>query len=117
MLRDVCEFGGAALLSCSGDPLRAAAIAVRRGDRSAILVANLRPELSAVEIRLPRPLQRRGARIRRLNTMTAAAAMLRPEGFRSHAQAQLVHGSTLRLDLLPYEYSRLDLRPGGEQDG
>jgi hypothetical protein len=25
--------------------------------------------------------------------------------------------ATLRLDLLPYEYSRLDLGPGGEQDG
>jgi len=117
MLRDVCEFGGAPLLSCSGDPLRAAAIAVRRGDRSAILVANLRPEPSAIVVRLPRQLQRSGATIRRLNTMTAAAAMLSPERFRSHAQPQLVHGSTLRLDLLPYEYSRLDLGPGGEQDG
>jgi hypothetical protein len=117
MLRDVCEFGGAPLLACSGDPLRAAAIAVRRGDRSAVLVANLRPEPSAVEVRLPRQLPRSGVTIRRLNTMTAAAAMLSPESFRSHAQAQPVHGSTLRLDLLPYEYSRLDLWPGGEQDG
>jgi hypothetical protein len=49
--------------------------------------------------------------------MTATAAMLSPESFRSHAQAQPVRGSTLRLDLLPYEYSRLDLGPGGEQDG
>jgi len=117
MLRDVCEFGGAPLLACSGDPLRAAAIAVRRGDRAAILVANLRPESSAVEVRLPRQLPRAGVTIRRLNAMTAAAAMLSPESFRSHVQAQPVHNSTLRLDLLPYEYSRLDLGPGGEQDG
>jgi hypothetical protein len=117
MLRDVCEFGGAPLLACSGDPLRAAAIAVRRGDRSAVLVANLRPEPSAIEVRLPRQLPRSGVTIRRLNTMTATAAMLSPASFRSHAQAQPVHGSTLRLDLLPYEYSRLDLGPGGEQDG
>jgi hypothetical protein len=117
LLRDVCEFGGAQLLACSGDPLRVAAIAVRRGDRSAILVANLRPEPSAIEVRLPRRLPGNGVTIRRLNTMTATAAMLSPESFRSHAQAQPVRGSTLRLDLLPYEYSRLDLGPGGEQDG
>jgi len=117
LLRDVCEFGGAQLLACSGDPLRVAAIAVRRGDRSAILVANLRPEPSAIEVRLPRQLPGNGVTIRRLNTMTATAAMLSPESFRSHAQAQPVDRSTLRLDLLPYEYCRLDLGPGGEQDG
>jgi hypothetical protein len=117
LLRDVCEFGGAQLLACSGDPLPVAAIAVRRGDRSAILVANLRPEPSAIEVRLPRQLPRSGVTIRRLNTMTAAAAMLSPESFRSHAQAQRVHGSTLRLDLVPYEYSRLDFGPGGKQGG
>jgi hypothetical protein len=117
VLRDVCEFGAAMLLTCSSDPLRAAAIAVRRGDRSAILVANLRPEPSAIEVRLPRQLRRSAVTIRRLNTRTAAGAMLSPEGFRAHAQAQSVRGSTLRLDLLPYEYSRLDLGSGGERDG
>ena len=117
LLRDVCEFAGAPLLACSGDPLRAAAIAVRRDDRSAILVANLRPEPSAIEVWLPSQLRRSGVTIRRLNTMTATAAMLSPESFRSHVQAQPVHRSTLRLDLLPYEYSRLDLGPVGEQDG
>ena len=117
LLRDVCEFAGAPLLACSGDPLRAAAIAVRRDDRSAILVANLRPEPSAIEVWLPSQLRRSGVTIRRLNTMTATAAMLSPESFRSHVQAQPVHRSTLRLDLLPHEYSRLDLGPVGEQDG
>ncbi len=117
VLRDVCEFGGAPLLACTGDPLRAAAIAVRRGDRSAILVANLRPEPLDVEVRLPRQLRQSGVRIRRLNTMTATTAMLSPESFRRQAQAQPVHRSTLRLELLPYEYSRLDLGPGGEQGG
>jgi hypothetical protein len=43
--------------------------------------------------------------------------MLSPGSFRRQAQAQPVHSSTLRLGLLPYEYSRLDLGPGGEQDG
>jgi hypothetical protein len=117
VLRDVCEFGGAPLLACSGDPLRAAAIAVRRGGRSAILVANLRPEPLAIKVRLPRQLRQSGVRIRRLNTVTATAALLSPESFRRQAQAQPVHSSTLRLELLPYEYSRLDLGPGGEQDG
>jgi hypothetical protein len=117
VLRDVCEFGGAPLLACTGDPLRAAAIAVRRGDRSAILVANLRPEPLVIEVRLPRQLRQGGLRIRRLNTVTATAAMLSPETFRRQAQAQPVPRSTLRLELLPYEYSRLDLGPGSEQDG
>lgn len=87
VLRDVCEFGGAPLLACTGDPLRTAAIAVRRGDRSAILVANLRPEPLAVEVRLPRRLRPSGVRIRRLNTVTATTAMLSPESFRRQAQA------------------------------
>ena len=117
MLRDVCEFGGAPLLTCSGDPLRAEAIAVRRGDRIVVLMANLRPEPAAIEVRLPRPLRQGEVTIRRLNTTTAAPAMLSPESFRSHAQAQAVHDASLRLDLLPYEYSRLDLGPGGERGG
>jgi hypothetical protein len=117
LLRDLCEFGGAPLLGCAGDPLRAEAIAVRRGDRMAILVANLRPEPSPIEVALPRQLLQGEVTIRRLNTRTAAAAMLSPESFRGQPQAQAVRGATLRLDLLPYEYSRLDLGPGGEQDG
>jgi D-apionolactonase len=117
VLRDVSEFGGAPLLACSGDPLRAAAIAVRRDGRSAILVANLRPEPLAIEVRLPSQLRPSGVRIRRLNTVTAMTAMLSPESFRRQAEAQPVHRATLRLELLPYEYSRLDLGLGGEQDG
>jgi len=117
LLRDVCELGGAPQLTCSGDPLRAEAIAVRRGDRMAVLVANLRPEPSAIEVRLPRSLRRGEVTTRRLNTTTAAAAMLSPESFRRHAPAQAARSATLRLDLLPYEYSRLDLGPGGERDG
>jgi hypothetical protein len=117
LLRDVCEFGGAPLLACSGDPLRATAIAVRRADRLAILVANLRPEPSAIEVALPHRSRPGEVTIRRLNTATAADAMLSPESFRGRAQTQTVRGGVLRLDLLPYEYSRLDLGLGGEQDG
>ena len=117
LLRDVCEFAGAPLLACSGDPLRASAMAVRRGDRMAILVANLRPEPSAIEVALPPRPRLSEVTIRRLNTVTAADAMLSPETFRGRAQAEAVRGGALRLDLLPYEYSRLDLGPGGGQDG
>jgi D-apionolactonase len=117
LIRDVCELGGASLLACSGDPLRAAAIAVRRGGRLTILVANLRPQPSAIEVTLPAQLHPGEVTIRRLNATTAAAAMLSPESFRSQAQMLATGSATLRLDLLPYEYSRLDLGPGGEQDG
>jgi D-apionolactonase len=117
LLRDVCELGGASLLACSGDPLRAAAIAARRGGRLTILVASLRPEPSAVEVALPgRPLPGE-VTIRRLNATTAAAAMLSPASFRGQAQTLAMGHGALRLDLLPYEYSRLDLELGGEEDG
>jgi D-apionolactonase len=117
VLRDLCELRGARLLACSGDPLRAAAVAVRWGDRAAVLVANLRPQPSAVELRLPRPLLARGATVRRLNTGTAAAAMLTAGSFRRQAEAHPVARTSLRLDLLPYEYTRLDLGSGGAKDG
>jgi D-apionolactonase len=117
VLADVCEFPGTPLLACTGDPLRAAAIAVRQGDRAAVLVANLRPQPSASELRLPRALGGRRATVRRLNTTTAAAAMLTAGSFRNQARANPVDGTTVRLDLLPYEYSRLDLGSGGEEDG
>jgi D-apionolactonase len=117
LVRDVCELGGAPLLACSGDPLRAAAIAVRRGGRLTILVANLRPQPSVIEVTLPAQLHPGEVTIRRLNAMTAAAAMLSPESFRGQAQMLATGRATLRLDLLPYEYSRLDLGPGSEQDG
>ena len=43
--------------------------------------------------------------------------MLSPGSFRGQAQTLATGRGALRLDLLPYEYSRLDLGPGGEQDG
>ena len=117
LLRDACELGGASLLACSDDPLRAAAIAARRGGRLTILVANLRPEPSAVDVTPPGRPPPGKVTIRRLNATTAAAAMLSPGSFRGQAQTLATGRGALRLDLLPYEYSRLDLGPGGEQDG
>jgi D-apionolactonase len=109
VLRDACELSGTQLLSCSGgDPLRAAALAVRRAGRTTLLAASLRPEPSTVEFRLPGPDHPDEVMIRRLNTTTAAAAMLTAESFRSEAHPQPVRRGVLRLDLLPYEYCRLD---------
>ena len=67
LLRDACELGGASLLACSDDPLRAAAIAARRGGRLTILVANLRPEPSAVDVTPPGRPPPGKVTIRRLN--------------------------------------------------
>jgi len=109
VLRDACELTGTQLLGCSGgDPLRAAALAVRRAGHTVLLAASLRPEPSTLEFRLPGPDHPDEVMIRRLNTTTAASAMLTAESFRREVHRLPVHRGVLRLDLLPYEYCRLD---------
>jgi hypothetical protein len=117
VLRDACELGGAQLVSCSGgDPLEIAALAVRRADHTTVLAANLRPEPSTLDLRLG-PGHLGDATIRSLNTETAAAAMISAESFRRNTRRQLpVRAGVLRLDLLPYEYCRLDFGSGGGKD-
>ena len=118
VLRDACELSGAQLLGCSGsDPLRAAVLAVRRTGHTTLLTASLRPESSTLELRLPGFDLPGEVTIRRLNSETAAAAMQSAESFRSSARRQPVRRGVLRLDLLPYEYCRLDFVSGGGKDG
>jgi hypothetical protein len=109
VLRDACELRDAQLLDCSSDePLQCSAMAVRRGGRVTALVANLRPKPVTAEIRLPRAELITDVVVRSLNTETAAAAMLTAESYRTQTRVSRPDGTVLRLNLLPYEYTRLD---------
>lgn len=110
ILADVGEFaGGAVLRATTDDPLGAAALALRAGERVRILVANLRPVRQQIALSLP--VER--ARVRTLDETNAEAAIRAPEGFRT-ARGEVVPaaGGTLILDLLPYAVARVDV--GGE---
>jgi hypothetical protein len=109
VLRDACELKGAQLLGSSSDqPLRCSAMAVRRGDRVTVVVANLRPELTT-QVRLARAGLVTDVAVRSL-TIETAAAMLVAESYRTQAQTHRSHGNRLALNLLPYEYARLDYK-------
>jgi D-apionolactonase len=119
VLRDACELRERPLLECSSDkPLTCSAIAVRRSDGVTVLAANLQPEPVTADISLPGTELVTGVVVRRLNTETAASAMLSPETYRTQARVDQPHrGSKLRLELLPYEYLRLDYASTDEKDG
>jgi D-apionolactonase len=119
VLRDACELREQPLLECSSDkPLTCSAIAVRQGDGVTVLAANLRPEPVTAEIRLPGTELVTRVVARRLNTETAGSAMLSPESYRARARVDQPHrGNKLSLDLLPYEYLRLDYASTDGKDG
>lgn len=117
VLRDACELKGAQLLSCSSDePRQCSAMAVRRGGRVTVLAANLRPEPVMAEVRLSRTEAGTDVAVRSLNTQTAPA-MLTAETYRAQSRMIRPHANVLRLDLLPYEYARLDYPSIEEKDG
>ncbi|HET9894024.1 MAG TPA: hypothetical protein VFQ44_03750 [Streptosporangiaceae bacterium] len=110
VLRDACELRGAPLLGCScNQPLQCAAMAVRKGGRVTILVANLRPEPATAQVLLARTGLVTDVAVRRLNTETATA-MLAAESYRRQAQLHRPRANLLSLNLLPYEYTRLDYK-------
>jgi len=117
VLRDACELTGAQLLGCSSDePRHCSAMAVRRGSRVTVLIANLRPEPATAEVRLSPAGAVAGVAIRSLNAETAAA-MVAAESYRTPDRRYRPSGNLLRLHLLPYEYTRLDYGSTDEEDG
>lgn len=126
VLRDACELRGARMLTCvSDEPRRCTALAARTGDGVTVLAANLRPEPVVVQLRLPRAGRADLAgtagpvgsvAVRSLNVGTFAA-MLAAETYRSEARMCPLDGDTLRLDLLPYEYIRVDYVSLDQRDG
>jgi D-apionolactonase len=118
VLRDACELRAEPLLECSSDrPGTCSAIAVRHGGGVTVLVANLRPEPSAIELRLDGADPAAGVAVRRLSTESAAVAMLSAERYRAQASGHHSQDGSLRLELLPYEYTRLDYASPDEKDG
>lgn len=110
VLADAGEFAGGDLLPVTtSDPLGAGALALRRDGRTAILLANLRPEPQRVAVHLTA----RRVRIRRLDETNAETAMRSPEGYRADdGETLIVESGMLTLDLLPYAVARLDVEDG-----
>jgi hypothetical protein len=118
VLRDACELRAQSLLECSSDrPATCSAIAVKHGGGVTVLVANLRPEPSTIELRLGGADPAAAVAVRRMSTESAAMAMLSAERYRAQASEHHCRDGSLRLDLLPYEYTRLDYAWPDERDG
>jgi hypothetical protein len=118
VIRDLSEHRRASLLACtSDDPLRVEAMAVRSGDRTSVLVANLQPVRRAVELRLELPARSAPVTVRRLNTQTGRRAMLDPQGFRRQLRSHPSDGNVVRIDLLAYEYSRFEFEHQSDRGG
>jgi hypothetical protein len=103
-LADAIEWQGAEVLACaSSDVLAATALAVRAGEGTRLLVANLSPrECPAVVGPLEGKLK-----LRRLNESTAGEAAADPPAFRTRAEPVAASGE-LGLTLQPYEVVRID---------
>ena len=108
VLADVNEFrGGEVIPLSSSEPLRACALALRRGPRKRILVANLTPELQQVVLNGALVGQR--PRARYLDENSFAAAVRTPESFRRTIGSLLEPSmGNLRVALLPYSVVKLD---------
>jgi hypothetical protein len=106
VLADVGEFaGGQVIPTHSSDTLRIDGLALRRGDKTRVLIANLSPQVQKVTVQdLGQTLS-----VRRLDETNAEDAMQLPESFRSQAgeRAETAAG-VLELDLLPYAVVRID---------
>lgn len=108
VLADVNEFAGGAVAPCSStDPLRACALAVRRGARRRVLIANLTAELQQVV--LDAALLGARPRVRHLDEHSFLEAVKNPAEFR-RGLGSIVEpsGGRLRVSLLPYSVARLD---------
>jgi D-apionolactonase len=115
VLRDVCELRGAQVLACASDaPQTCAALAVRHQSGVTVLLANLRPHPVTASVRLG--LAGPGVKVRRLNA-TTTEALLAAEHYRTQTSVLGAEAGTVRLDLAPYEYTRLDCASTDEKDG
>jgi D-apionolactonase len=107
VLGDLGALKGGALLECRvDDPLAAVAVAVVHGDGTTVLVSSLQARPQTVRVEgLAGP-----ARIRRLNSETAAHAAANPEAFRHEHESLDDPGA---LALLPFETVRVDVSGSG----
>jgi hypothetical protein len=102
-LADVAEFaGGQAVMTRSADPLRVEALLLTRGERQALLLANLTPE--------PQTATMAGLatarRLRRFTQERLPTATSNPDAFRRLVSP--ASGSSDDIEMAPYEIVRLD---------
>jgi hypothetical protein len=88
-----------------GIPGRLAHLGSRTGDRLRVLVANLTPARSSVAIG---PFAGRSARMRLLNDVSAATALLAPGRFRRATDPVEVRDGQVRISLGPFAYLMLE---------
>jgi hypothetical protein len=106
VLADVAEFaGGDVIYTTSSDPLLLDGLALRKGDRIRVILANMSPEAKQIQVRNV------GARVRvrRLDENNAEEAMRSPESFQAE-EGELIETASGALDavLLPYGIMRID---------
>jgi hypothetical protein len=107
VLADVCELRGADVLMCGTTrPIELAGLAVRRGDETTLIVANLTSDDQFVAITGIAG----GGRLRRLDMESAERADFEPETFRSSRERVQLDG----LELAPYATVRIDVDHGEE---
>ncbi len=90
----------------SADPLALDGLAFRHGEQVRVLVASLVPARRRVVLE---GLPRATLSLRRLNELTAPAALFELERFRASAEVVGTSSGSLTLELLPYEIARIDL--------
>ncbi|MGH9341053.1 MAG: hypothetical protein ACRD1R_16020 [Acidobacteriota bacterium] len=110
VLADAGEFaGGRVIPSRSNQPLRAEVFAVRKGNRTCILLANLCPDVQLIQIRSAE--LKGDVAIRYLDEQSVTEAMRHPQKFRKSAgTTQRTTGGQLQLKLLPFAVARVDVR-------
>ena len=111
VLADVGEFSGGHLLpTTSSTPLNVEAMALQKGDRFRVLLANLGPKLQYVRVRN----SKLGGyvRVKRLDEFSGEEAMRYPESFRDNPGLLQQISNPIEIALLPYAIVRLDPAKG-----
>jgi len=106
VLADVGDFaGGEIMLSTSSNPLALEGIAIKKGGRRRIILANL--SLSPLEVKVKDLAE--NVLVRHLNETNIQAAKKNPEGFRAELGQRLsTFNGDLTLDLDSYAIARID---------
>ena len=106
VLADAAAWRGADVLSCeSSSALRVVGLAVRDGEGSHLLVANLTPNVQEMTVAGAAG----AAVVRRLDAASAKQALAEPERFRTGGEP-MPNDGWLRIKLEPYETIRIDVR-------
>lgn len=109
VLADAGEMrGGEVVATSSSRPLKARALALRRGRLQRVLVANLSPEAQVVELA-----GLEGAvRVRQLDETSSQEAMTSPEAYRAAPACEmLADRGSFELTLRPFGVARADIDP------